>query len=485
MQKNLLFLKALFLVLFFSAGAFASSLADTYGFSASGIAKGNAMTASVNDWSSVYYNMAGLGKTSHLKGIQNRPEKRSMSLAKKGSSVSKSGGSSETYLNELSFSFMYTAPQMTIDIPQRFAIPEGGGDPVYLKTNGDQDLNFGATVIGLAIDLNLIYKMPSIISSSRLGVGAGMSADLSAAKVNDIDLKTHNFLRYGREAQKAVILAGAGFGFLRDMFGVGFGINASFSGEGKVNMADVQVTEQPQSPDAQAQMDLKISPSVLVGVYFSAGRVSKILEGLEFGASFRQDSALEIDPFGASAITETGDINMSMGLAIFDYYTPHIITAGASYTKWGLTASFDLEIQLWSKYRVSSVFKEYYNGQDGKPSLPSMEDIFIPKIGVEYRFFDWLSVMGGYYLQPSFVPDSASNGIFNFLDNTKHVLSAGAEFDLPRIGGLGGPVVLTASYQLQLLVERQINKLDPMSYNPSYAYGGSCHTFIFGAMLKL
>ncbi len=40
-----------------------ANFADTYGFSAIGISRGNAMTAVVNDWSSVYYNIAGLGRT--------------------------------------------------------------------------------------------------------------------------------------------------------------------------------------------------------------------------------------------------------------------------------------------------------------------------------------------------------------------------------------------------------------------------------------
>ena len=40
-----------------------SNFGDTYGFSARGIAMGNAITAGVNDWSSVFYNMAGLGRT--------------------------------------------------------------------------------------------------------------------------------------------------------------------------------------------------------------------------------------------------------------------------------------------------------------------------------------------------------------------------------------------------------------------------------------
>jgi len=489
MQKIIVTAKCLLLMLAMTVTGYATNIAETYGISASGIARGNAMTASVNDWSSVFYNMAGLGRTYGSKGVN--PSGRSMSLAK-SSGKGEKNGDKKTYANELSFSFLYTMPVLSIDLgSQRYYdyIDQGTGDTqrIYLDTNGANDLDFGSTVIGLALDLNLIAKLPHFISSARMGVGMGMNADLSAAKLSDIDLKTHNFMRYGREAQKAVIMAGAGFGFLKDTFGVGLGINVSFAGEGKVLMKDVQVTESPQEPAGQAMMDLTIAPSVVAGVYMNAARLLPVLEGLEVGLSFRQESYLEMYPFAANALTEAGEVNMSMMLAIFDYYSPHSITAGVSYSKWGLTASFDLEVQLWSGFKISQCFERYYDGSDpqSRPKLPEMEDIFIPKLGVEYQVLDWLSVMGGYYLQPAFVPDSVTAEVFNLLDNTKHVISMGAVFDVPMLDFISGPIEISVAYQLQILTSRQVTKNEELSWNPDYAYGGTCHSVMVGAMLKL
>lgn len=56
---------AIFIALMLCMPVFASNPADTYGYSPRGMALGNAMTAIVNDWSSVWYNPAGLGKTRH------------------------------------------------------------------------------------------------------------------------------------------------------------------------------------------------------------------------------------------------------------------------------------------------------------------------------------------------------------------------------------------------------------------------------------
>ena len=97
-------------------------------------------------------------------------------------------------------------------------------------------------------------------------------SDGYASRINDIDLKTHNFLRYGREAQKAVIIAGVGFGFFDDTVGIGVGANMNFKGEGKVLISDVNVGPSEQTPEAQSRTDLKAAPAVVVGIYLSPGK---------------------------------------------------------------------------------------------------------------------------------------------------------------------------------------------------------------------
>ncbi|HOR94798.1 MAG TPA: hypothetical protein PLZ38_12565, partial [Spirochaetota bacterium] len=63
-----------------------ANFADTYGFGAQGVARGNAMTAVVNDWSSVYYNIAGLGRTRGylVLPVQQTEPKQQITLKQKG-----------------------------------------------------------------------------------------------------------------------------------------------------------------------------------------------------------------------------------------------------------------------------------------------------------------------------------------------------------------------------------------------------------------
>src|SRR6056297_3598189 len=109
-----------------------ANFADTYGFSAAGVSRGNAMTAVAHDWSSVYYYMAGLGKTrgfsgANLAGTSDSkpvvsPRGSKLSLKRKSdgnddvSSVSPSGPSAlMQYNDQLGISYMYTYPMMKIN----------------------------------------------------------------------------------------------------------------------------------------------------------------------------------------------------------------------------------------------------------------------------------------------------------------------------------------------------------------------------------
>ena len=473
---------------------FAASFADTYGFSARGIALGNAMTARVNDWSSVYYNMAGLGRTVYLKNaaVPETADKAGLSLKKnEGGAVS---NEQHAYVNDLAVTYLCTIPSLKIDIKRKDL------DGKALPTDAADIDPYGFAILGLAVDMNYIYKLPSFISSARIGLGMGANDDLSAVKLNDIDLRTHNFQRYGREAQMAVIMAGAGFGFLNDMFGFGGGATVSFSGEGVVQMEGVGMKSTSQYPWSQTKMDLSISPSVNAGTYFSPGQILPILKGLDLGASYRQETYMKIDPFDATARAMDGAVNMRMIIGILDYYSPHTITGGVAYTIWKITVSADIEYQMWSKFKANGSNKYWYtedNATEYAPGddtnlegkLPKMKDVVVYRLGVEYQMFSWVSLMCGAYYQPSFVPDSATSGDLNILDNDKYVGSVGANFSLPRMFGFGGPVEITVAYQMQYLADRNATKNSTAnfttSYNPNYTYGGTNHSGMLGLVLKL
>lgn len=420
-----------FLVLVSSS--FASHYGDTYGYSTKGLSLGGAMCARADDWSSVYYNVAGLGKTVHLK---------------KG-------------VNQIALQYQGNMPDFEIDIPR---------DDVH----GDENLEAGTLILGLALDAYILMDLPAFISSARLGVGLCVNDDLTAMKINDLDPRTHNFMRYGREAQRLAVLTAFGMGFMDDKFGFGLGVNSSFDGEGTMFMEDIKLETEEQYPPGQTMMEMKIKPNLLLGAYFN------LTDTIHLGASFRDESILDIYPIKSTGVTETGNIALLMTLAMTDYYQPRSYTLGAAFELGSAVLSLDVEFQEWSGFRHSTPtsvnFEDY---------LADFDDIVIPRVGLEYKVDSMLNLLFGYYYQPSFVPDEAVSGILNYLDNDKHVVSGGLTFDVTPFLPIKANTEFCFGYQLQYLVDRDVTKTSPTELNPDYSYGGLCHTVMLGLNISL
>ncbi len=436
------------------SGAFGSGFGDTYGFSTFGMSLGNAMCARVNDWSSVYYNMAGLGKT---KGL-------------------------EYGVNQIGLEYQGNMPVFDIDIARTDADDNPPPTTVTaLPTNGDKDLEGGTFVLGVALDAGLLLDLPSFVSSARLGIGIGANDDLTAVKIVDQDPRTHTFLRYGSECQRLVVLSGMGFGFFNDLMGVGVGVHSAFGGEGQVLLEEIDLQTDAQSPRGQTKMDMTIEPNILLGLYLSPGKLVDSLEGFDLGFSYRGESILDIYPFQTKGETNLGSMMLDMTLAITNYYQPEMYTVGTALSTETMTLSLDLEYQRWSGFRLSKPTTDNFAG-----NLVELDDIFVPKIGFEYKPKKSLSLLMGYYYQPSFVSDQASKGVMNFLDNDKHVGSLGLRMKLPKLPLMKGNTELNLGYQCQYLVDRDVKKDSAAysSFNPDYTYGGVCHTVMAGLTIS-
>ena len=425
--------------------ATASNIADTYGFSPTGIAMGNAGVASVEGWSSVWYNMAGLGRTA--------PE-----LTKQSSDA--------VATDQLAISYLYTAPAFSIS-----------GLDQSKKDEALDHLSFGSIIIGVAFDLNHLLKMPAFLSSARLGVGVAVGSDLATSNVNDIDFRTPNFLRYGREAQRMMMLVGLGFGLFDDLIGVGLGVNFSFTGQGKFQVSEILIEPGLQYPNDEIKMDMGLKPALLAGVYLAPGKLIPSLRGLSLGLAFRQETMMDISPFDIESTMLTAGLTMPIGMSLLDFYSPHEVIAGISWSGGGVTAAFDLEYQMWSGFQVAEF--------DNPDVIPEMDDIMVVRAGIKWQPRSWLMMAAGYYYQPTFLPDEGLQGACNYMDNTRHVGSLGAAFTIPKSGRMGGALTLSLAYQLQFLTSREVDKTAPTTLNPSHSYSGSAHNLILGVAMSL
>jgi hypothetical protein len=464
-----------------TANLFANSFAETYGFSAEGIARGNAMTAVVNDWSSLWYNMAGLGKTQNLLSSPDSDKK-------------------EVYANQLAVGYLLAVPKLKLNVPQRFY----GAYPNYIPvpTHAADKKPYGFLDFGGALDLTNFIPTPDFISSARLGFMMGVNQDFSMSKITNLDPQDHNFTRFGRGIQRALILTGIGMGFLNDAFGAGIGINLNFHGTIKSDLDTilaVLVGPSVQYPVTRNSFDLNIVPAAITGVYLSPGKFLKALDGLEIGASYRQENQLKIYPFNANVLV-SGAITAFLLMEVLDYYSPHTVNGSIAYTIKGLTISAELGYEMWSKSHLTNNVEANYGG------IPRLKDIFVYRAGFKYDTpLTWLSVMLGYSYVPSILPAYSGrklgvrlfgfavtapqfiSGMYNALDNDKHVASVGLKFMLPKSGKPTGQLYVTVAYQFQYLMPRTARHYGDLSalgtnnwfntylYNPSYTFGGMSH----------
>ncbi|MBP7583120.1 MAG: hypothetical protein KBA61_03735 [Spirochaetes bacterium] len=469
--------KALFLaaILFLGVSTAHANFADTYGLGAKGASMGSAMTALADDWSSAYYNMAGLGRRPQMESLaevksastqllyrtlNKLQQKKVLNEQSDGTSTAEEPAD-KINNNELALGYLYTLPMMNVS---------------YGGATETDALSGGALSLGMVIDMNTFMRLPYGINM-RLGVGAILEGDFGLGKVTDDDVQTHYFLRYGRRIQRFLLNMGVGFEVWKDHLFLGVGSTTGVGGQGVVQINEVGLTEEPQTPPARTKMNLRPRQAPLAGISFKWDNLGP--GNFNAGMTYRGELVLKIDPFATEATTELGNINMQMSLAIQDYFTPNEYVFGVAYTYpaiWifrSVTMAIDLEYQQWSRYDLSRSQKLQSTYED-----PNFSDIIIYRFGFEESVYPWLKIREGYVFRPAFTPDQT--GRSNYLDNDTHIIALGAGFIIPDILVLKVPVEIDIAYQFQYLVPRESIKIDQSNpYNPNYTYDGMVHTVFF------
>ncbi|MBU0996270.1 MAG: hypothetical protein KJ737_27545 [Proteobacteria bacterium] len=154
---------------------------DTYGFGARGTAMGGAACASAAGASSVYYNLAGLGKVTGFE-------------------------------EDISYFRTYTSLDLKLSDP----------DPPENMPK-DNDLSFGAISVGLAVNLNKIINLPW---NMTFGFGLGFMDDLSVSALEDLEESEYAFVRFGAPLKLVTTYFGIGSEIIKDTFWIGVGARA-------------------------------------------------------------------------------------------------------------------------------------------------------------------------------------------------------------------------------------------------------------------
>lgn len=173
---------------------------------------------------------------------------------------------------------------------------------------------------------------------------------------------------------------------------------------------------------------------------------------------------------------------MDLAINTLDAYQPNIYSLGMQYKGQRLRAGFTAELQQWSK-----LGEEFQADTIRDQANLQFKDIFIPRLGAEFRLNDIYSLTGGLAFVPSALESDRSLDV-NYLDNDRYVLGLGAsaEFKDPWI--FAYPLRLDFGYQLQMLQPRQF-QLTSSQVNNGAPYetlesGGNVNVFVGSMTLK-
>ncbi len=372
-----------------------ANLQEVSGISPKATAMGNAFSAIGDDFSAAYYNPAGLAQLDYHK---------------------------------MTVGYLYCHPDLT----QRLL---SNPDAV----NARNRIDFRSLVFGTVVDLSTIFDTRG--HNLVLGLATTVGDNFKVAwRTHDYNPKVPQFIRYGNYTNRAHIYSAIGLEIRKDMLYLGAGINfwqdiPATSIKLKMNLKDSKIVSRDIDIDGQSE----VSP--IIGILF------KPTKWLSCAYTYRDEWAQKL-PTNLTEIVllnEKEILPVHLTFTAKDYFLPWNMTAGiAIRPDERLLLSLDVTYYHWSDFD-----QPMWQGM-----YPEWDDTVVPRFGAEYRISEDILVRGGYYYEPSPVPDQRSFPS-NYLDFNKHVFSAGVGLALKRLP-LVGELPLTYKVEIDAFGQYQL-----------------------------
>ncbi len=425
MNKTIMFSIAL-LILTVNSSVYAN-VYDTFGVDSKGIAMGNARAASADDWTATYYNPAGITQTKESMGAQ--------------------------FL--IAFDHLYTKPF--------------GSGLQNTDNRGIQGLS-----VGLTHNLGLKFLFVGISVYTPLGDVMQQVAHYPDASEAFFTNKLYfEFLENTTEQQ--IILPTIALKIL-PCLSIGGGVSLFIK-------SMTYSYEYFPNPLNQSIWYMNVANTQKYTYVANLGILFNPSDRFKVGASYM--SADDFPIVGAAYVHMPQSFNIpglisnqfTQTITQILFYTPAHASIGVMYKP---IDDLELDGELtwvgWSGYIDNHGVKpqdESYTDPKTGVTYPgqAFDDIYIPRIGVNYRLNSSWHIMGGYYYEPTPVPPQMRST--NYVDNVQNVISTGASYVQPYDDGF---LTYTVHVQGIILGDRKTYKsiavdADPLTagiQNPGY-----------------
>ncbi len=168
-----------------------------------------------------------------------------------------------------------------------------------------------------------------------------------------------------------------------------------------------------QTP-VRTELDLKPDAAPNVGLFLALG------PRLSMGLTYRGELSLKAELPVVIDLDGDGASDFPLDLEAITLFQPRQLAFGIAWDPHpALTISTDLVWQNWSAFRDPFITVRPVIGQTD----PHFDDVFVSRLGIEWRATDALALRLGYAFEPSPIP--AQRDETTLLDNDVHVLSFG------------------------------------------------------------
>jgi hypothetical protein len=459
----------------------AGDYGDVYGAHPAANGMGNAVTATVNNASSVYYNVAGLGRLSEGDKIfaqieKEKAEKEAKSISEEDQPPKLENDvtqTKESLWNRMKKdSFKYTPFNRSYRTPHELTFQYNLARP-QLSTNAPQNQDITKVRddyagLGMTINLNSIYDLKRNI---KFGLNLLLPGNGDLLTINDVNPTAHRYLQYGISNNKPTIMGGIGVELWKDRLFVGVGFNALISGKGAILLKDVPISPDSVTPNQQVILQTKPFINPTFGLAFEYGK-------FQAGFSFRREIALSVDALPARAQTTLLGIQLDFDVSMYDHFSPRKMSLGFAYKALdNLLFSVQADKEMWSAFRVSRT-KQTYSEKN------YFNDIVVLRAGLEYSPREWLKLRAGLTKRPR--PTPVMTGSNNYMDFDKMVGTAGMSiilFPEKALPNQKSPIILDLVAEYQKLTDELVIKNIPTTRNPNYSMGGKVVHFGFAVTM--
>lgn len=401
-----------------------ANVQEASGISPKATSMGNAYSAVADDFSACYYNPAGLGQNDH---------------------------------HTFYLGYMWVKPYMK---QYKYDPAEG-----RFTENHRGYENYRSFVFGSTVDLSHIANVRG--HNLVLGVAATVGDNFKAAwRIHDWNPSVPRFIRSGDTMNRAHIFSALGLEVLTNTLYLGIGINMWQDITATVRATlDLQQNILYQEMDVDG--DFEISPVF--------GLLLKPFKWLSLAYTFRGGWEQEIPVFFTSTLDVRlfGNPLLTLPIAaeipLQDYFLPWNMTAGLAVRPTErLLFSVDVTHYNWSSFRLP----------EWRGPVKEWSNTLIPRVGAQVRVWDALVARGGYYFDPSPVPDQFDVKS-NYLDTDKHVFSLGLGYAFSRLPWIGElplyyPIEIDGYFQAQYLPKRyQLKDRSITGQDPWYIDGSA------------